>query len=460
MTSAMSIPRLAVLLVGAGLAFAPLPAVQAANWQIVLSDTGRKMEIDRASIHKVEGDKITATARIHLEKPVADAVSGGAYSMIEAHNRYDCNSRSFTTLKRIYFKNDAEVLREEENKAAAELPVRTGTLDDRILKIVCRPSAMAGMKQDFERVVKEANEAAAEMRRANEGLVKKEAQKDQRKEILKADLSEHSSAKSPAKPAGAEGRSTHAAVRPAPARSLAARRSSHAARGNGASEHAHWGYEGVGAPENWARLSPENKRCASGLRQSPIDIRDGIRVDLTPIQFRYQASLFSIVDNGHTVQATIGNHRISLLGKEYPLIQFHFHRPSEERIEGKSFDMVAHLVHRADDGKLAVIAVMLETGRENPLIQTLWNHLPLEKNESVSPPATPIDLNQLLPDDRSYYTYMGSLTTPPCTEDVLWLVMKQPATISPEQLAIFSRLYPHNARPIQATNSRMIKESR
>ena len=154
-----------------------------------------------------------------------------------------------------------------------------------------------------------------------------------------------------------------------------------------------------------------------------------------------------------------GSH-ISLLGKTYELAQFHFHRPSEERVNGKSFDMVAHLVHKSEDGKLAVVAVLLEKGMEHPLIQSVWNNLPLEKNDYVTPPGLTIDVAQLLPEDRSYYTYMGSLTTPPCSEGVLWLVLKQAQPISPEQLAIFARLYRHNARPVQANFARMIKESR
>ena len=122
--------------------------------------------------------------------------------------------------------------------------------------------------------------------------------------------------------------------------------------------------------------------------------------------------------------------------------------------------MVAHLVHKADDGQLAVVAVLLERGTENAFIQTLWNNMPLEKNLPVAPPTAIIDLNTLLPAARNYYTYMGSLTTPPCSEGVLWLVMKQPVQVSPDQINIFSRLYKNNARPIQPAAGRLIKEGR
>ncbi len=222
----------------------------------------------------------------------------------------------------------------------------------------------------------------------------------------------------------------------------------------------HWTYEGEGSPANWGKLRADFGTCATGRRQSPIDIREGIRVDLEPIQFDYRLSQFRIVDNGHTVQVNVGEgSTMSVMNRTYQLLQFHFHRPSEERVNGKAFDMVIHLVHKDDEGKIAVVAVLLEKGTENPLIQTLWNHMPLEVDREVGP-AIAIDLNALLPENRGYYTYMGSLTTPPCTEDVLWMVFKQPMPVSAEQVGIFSRLYKNNARPIQPANSRLIKENR
>ena len=147
------------------------------------------------------------------------------------------------------------------------------------------------------------------------------------------------------------------------------------------------------------------------------------------------------------------------MGRNHELLRFHFHRPSEERINGKAFDMVIHLEHRDDEGRLATVAVLLEKGAENPLIQTLWNHMPLEVNQEVLPDVA-IDLNRLLPQDRAYYTYMGSMTTPPCTEDMLWIVFKQPMPVSEEQVRIFARLYRNNARPIQPSNNQLVKENR
>ena len=223
--------------------------------------------------------------------------------------------------------------------------------------------------------------------------------------------------------------------------------------------HAAWGYAGPAGPQTWGGLKPEFVLCGNGKRQSPIDIRDGISVDLEPVQFDYRASGFRVIDNGHTVQVNVaGGNFIDVGGRRWELQQFHFHRPSEERIDGRQFDMVAHLVHKDAEGRLAVVAVLLDRGSVQPIVQTVWNNLPLEKGEEVAARVV-IDLNHLLPPDRRYYTYMGSLTTPPCNEGVLWMVMRQPVPVSQAQIDIFARLYPMNARPVQQAAGRMIKQS-
>jgi carbonic anhydrase len=231
------------------------------------------------------------------------------------------------------------------------------------------------------------------------------------------------------------------------------------AHGGAGGHGSHWSYRGETGPQNWGALRPDFTKCATGTRQSPIDIRDGFPVELEPVRFEYRPSNFSVIDNGHTVQVNVGPaNSIEVQGRVYELVQFHFHRPSEERINGRASDMVAHLVHKDPEGRLAVVAVLLDRGAAQPVIQAVWNNLPLEKNEA-NPARSLIDLNQLLPADRRYFTYMGSLTTPPCSEGVLWMVMKQPVTVSTEQIELFSRLYPMNARPIQSAAGRVIKES-
>ncbi len=249
----------------------------------------------------------------------------------------------------------------------------------------------------------------------------------------------------------------NAATTPAP---LEAQREHKGSSGAPAAVHpAHWDYQGPGGPAHWGQLRPEFATCASGKRQSPIDIRDGIKVQLDPVQFDYHPSSFRVIDNGHTVQVDVGpGNAIDVLGRRYELQQFHFHRPSEERIDGRQFAMVAHLVHKAADGRLAVVAVLIEHGRTHPIVQAVWNNLPLDKGEDVAA-RTSLDLGALLPEDRSYFTYMGSLTTPPCSEGVLWMVLRQPVQVSPEQIGVFARMYPMNARPIQQASGRLIKES-
>jgi carbonic anhydrase len=223
---------------------------------------------------------------------------------------------------------------------------------------------------------------------------------------------------------------------------------------------ASWAYEGEGGPEAWGRLQPGYATCATGQRQSPIDIQGGIAVELETIVFEYQPGAFRVIDTGHTVQVNVapGNF-LSVGGRRYELQQFHFHRPSEERIDGRQFAMGVHFVHRSADGRLAELAVLLDEGPAQPVVQLVWNNLPLEKHEEQAAPM-PLDPGALLPADRRYATYMGSQTTPPCSEGVLWLVMKQPVTLSAEQAAIFARLYPMNARPVQLAHGRLIKESK
>ena len=176
-------------------------------------------------------------------------------------------------------------------------------------------------------------------------------------------------------PHGAAG---HAPAASARHRSPAGAAGAHA----GPSAHGgHWAYGGEGGPEDWGKLKPEFSLCSIGTRQSPIDIRDGIRVELDPVKFDYRASGFNVVDNGHTVQVNVSAGNTILVGqRRFELVQFHFHRPSEERINGRQFEMVAHLVHKDLDGRLAVVAVLMDQGRQHPLVQQVWNNLPLEKN--------------------------------------------------------------------------------
>jgi carbonic anhydrase len=488
-----------LLIIASLLAALPWAAAAAPTWQTISAEPGKRIELDRTSL-KRDGTFVQAQGRVVLEKELVDAKSGAPYRVIEAVTRYDCATRSANTIKRIFKKNDRDVVREEDLKGA-DLPVRTGTLDDKVLREVCRPP-----KDGAAEIAQKANEAAGQLKAANEAMLKKEMAKAEKPEAVKTGETPHGEASikesaipsirpnlkaamegtkegakeaapppppahapAPAPVKEAAPKATSVVVHTAPAPAPRAKRPTRSegfmlelAHSEPAMQHAsiHWDYEGAGGPENWSKLDQKNQVCAIGERQSPIDIKDGIKVDLEPIKFNYHPSTFRIIDNGHTVQVEVGESSISLTGKTFELVQFHFHRPSEEKVNGQRFDMVAHLVHKADDGQLAVVAVLLERGTENAFIQTLWNNMPLEKNLPVAPPSTTVDLNTLLPTSRNYYTYMGSLTTPPCSEGVLWLVMKQPVQVSQDQINIFSRLYKNNARPIQPSGGRLIKEGR
>ncbi len=234
----------------------------------------------------------------------------------------------------------------------------------------------------------------------------------------------------------------------------------------------HWSYEsGESGPENWGALGKDNAMCSLGQIQSPINIENGIQVDLPIITFDYKPSQLTIQDNGHTIMVSYGEgSNLSLQAKQYRLVQFHFHHPGEEAIDGKRSDMVAHLVHQHNDGSLLVVAILLNVDEgkstptsvalENPLFQQILNNVPLSKNVTEVPMGVVIDVTQLLPKSHGYYTFVGSLTTPPCTENVTWVVLKESVKLSKQQLENFSRIYPNNARPLQPKRDRLIKETR
>ncbi len=224
----------------------------------------------------------------------------------------------------------------------------------------------------------------------------------------------------------------------------------------------HWSYEGENGPQAWGALKPDFNLCASGKRQSPINIEESstLQGPAEPLQFSYQPSSGTVVNNGHTIQVDLfGDNSVTVRGSNYKLIQFHFHTPSEERVNYRSYAMVAHLVHKNPAGELAVVSVLLDPGIANALINKVWTYMPLDNGDRVRMPAAVIDMNELLPKDQRYYQFMGSLTTPPCTEGVLWMVLKQPTTMSREQIKLFSQLFPLNARPVQPLNGRVVRDA-
>jgi carbonic anhydrase len=225
-----------------------------------------------------------------------------------------------------------------------------------------------------------------------------------------------------------------------------------------AAEGAHWTYKGHGGPPEWGSMDAAFASCKLGKLQSPIDIVGAKPAKLPPIMFNYKPSALNIVDNGHTIQVNYAPGSFIVVGgMRYELVQFHFHHPSEEKINGKAHEMVAHLVHKNAEGKLAVVAVLIDKGGASELIATLWKNIPAEKDKESTAAGTTIEAAKLLPDNRDYYTFQGSLTTPPCSEGVTWFVLKTPVRIADAEIAAFAKIYPLNARPVQPLNGRTIQ---
>lgn len=228
-------------------------------------------------------------------------------------------------------------------------------------------------------------------------------------------------------------------------------------------KHAHWTYAGKEGPERWAELDPHWSACGAGKSQSPVDIAPArlLKADwVSEMRFAYKDSKkLEVVNNGHTVQ--VNTERGNWLGYNkvwYELKQFHFHAPSEHTLTGINTAMEMHLVHAADANRLAVIGIMLQLGADNPFLDRFWDALPAEANGKAQWSGE-LDILDSLPEDRSFYTYQGSLTTPPCSETVNWLVMKTPLTVSKSQVEKFSKLFGGATnRPVQALNGRLIVE--
>jgi carbonic anhydrase len=221
----------------------------------------------------------------------------------------------------------------------------------------------------------------------------------------------------------------------------------------------HWSYEGQEGPTHWGELADEYKMCSEGVNQSPIDLIADYNADLPSLEFEYYSSTVDEINNGHTIQQNIkpGSFlRIPERGENFELKQFHFHSPSEHTVGGKSFDMELHFVHAHANGGLLVVGVLMNEGEEHPVLKKLWAFMP-EKAGDTSQQPVAFEETGLLPPTDDYFTYGGSLTTPPCSEGVRWIVLKRPIEASAEQIATFkSRIGEANNRPIQSNNARLI----
>jgi carbonic anhydrase len=227
---------------------------------------------------------------------------------------------------------------------------------------------------------------------------------------------------------------------------------------SGPSSTAHWTYEGEEGPAHWADLDPAYEMCGTGKNQSPIDIASPGERDLANIVFHYQPSEVNILNNGHTVQVNYdAGSYIELDGIRYDVAQFHYHAPSEHEIDGEFFPAELHLVHKSADGKLAVVGLLLQEGAANAAFDPFINNLPAETSE-VKDAGVTINAMDFLPGIQTTYRYSGSLTTPPCSEGVSWLIMTTPVELSAAQLSKLASLFEGNNRPIQPLNERSLIE--
>lgn len=219
----------------------------------------------------------------------------------------------------------------------------------------------------------------------------------------------------------------------------------------------HWGYTGEAGPANWGKIDAKFVMCGLGRNQSPIDLAGFVEADLKPLKLDYKAGAADILNNGHTVQVDYAKgSTLTVDGRAFELVQFHFHAPSENKVKGKQFPMEGHLVHADKEGNLAVLAVMFQEGAANPLLAKLWEKLPAKAGDKNAL-AQGLSVTQLLPKERDYYRYNGSLTTPPCSEGVRWLVLKKPATASKAQVEQFAKAVGvANNRPVQPVGARPV----
>jgi carbonic anhydrase len=227
-----------------------------------------------------------------------------------------------------------------------------------------------------------------------------------------------------------------------------------------AQQEKEWSYEGKQGPLNWAHLDPSWRTCGEGKQQSPIDLKGArLSADAKPIEFHYISSSMTLSNTGHTVMVTPkpGSYIVAD-GVRYELVEFHFHHPGEETVNGKLSDMSVQFVHKSAEGKLAIVSVRLNEGNANVLLAGLWEHLP--KTVGATDKMTQmLNPGALLPADRGYWAYDGSLTEPPCTEGVRWFVMEQVVEISRDQLRAFGALYKVNSRLLQDRHGRKIVAS-
>jgi len=225
-----------------------------------------------------------------------------------------------------------------------------------------------------------------------------------------------------------------------------------------------WSYNGETGPQSWAQLKPEFRLCSSGKRQAPIAIKNSNTLigPAAAIDFHYTPTGASVYNDGRTISVTLApasvmGNTLEIRGTRYRLTDIEFHTPAEVQIDGNRLPMAVHLLHKSDKGQMAILVVLLQNGESNAFVNTVWTYLPLDTGDRVDIPDKLLNVNEILPADQRYFQFIGSLSKPPCTENVLWLVMSQALTVSPAQYQLFTQLFEMNARPLQPSNGRPVR---
>lgn len=221
----------------------------------------------------------------------------------------------------------------------------------------------------------------------------------------------------------------------------------------------HWSYEGATGPEHWGELTTDFKTCQLGMEQTPIDLSSELKADPGTLAFDYKPQPLAIVNNGHTIQVNAAPGSSCTIGKtKYELLQFHFHHPSEHLLNGKPLDLECHFVHKSAAGDLAVVGVFFVPGTASAPLQLIFDQMPKDAGGEVMAKGT-VDPQAMFPASRNYFRYMGSLTTPPCSEGITWTVFRDAVQLSTAQVKQFAALFPNNARPAQKRNRRFLIET-
>lgn len=396
------------------------------SWQTVGRDRNRLVQLDRSSVREAENNIRVGWSRIVL--PSVDALSEG-FATIKALNRFDCSNRSFITVKRVYLNEHHIVLREEE--VAQALPVFFGrnTVDERMWREVCRPPSA----NDLRRIATRANQVA---------------------QLPQPAAMASSAAVAPQERGRMAGGSATTSSQTATPRT---RSPSPAQPSADATRQPGWQFDGKQGPEAWGKLRPAWRLCASGKQQSPINLQGGEDQALARLSFEYWPSTFRVIDTTRFLQLEVAKGMgVSVNGQRYELTHVNIHHPVYEHVDGLRAEAALHLHHRAASGQRLIVAILLQAqGGDHPVLAAALDNLPAVRGGTEQVEVA-LDLAAALPFLPAYYLYEGSLVTPPCSEGVLWVVMRQPGLMSPAQQALLEWLYPNAARPVQPDHGRKI----